>query len=232
MSFLKFFQAVLLLSLAVLWSPWAQATTVAPAEGIDACLAAGGKPGLAVIGKITKVEAPVKVGPGWDGVRCEIGEGEVLKGNAQFPEGPIQAGKPVTWNMVSPTVVASLQVCSQGAEGLFFIYGSSEYDLSSFVLNAACDVPMTKGADGKLYAAPKAIKFKNMAVQQRFMQANPKFLGATGLTGGGTAGLSGADMKVMVQYLSTELYGAGGGSTGAGSGQTGGKKGAEGVTIY
>jgi hypothetical protein len=232
----RFFQTIFFLGLILGCVSLAHATTMLPPEGIDACMASGGKPGLAVMGKITQVVQPVKVGPGWDGVRCVIGEGEVLKGNAQNPEGPIAPDKPVTWDMVNSNVVANIRTCAQGMEGLFFIYGESNYGLSSFVLNGACDVPMTKGPDGQLYAAPKAIRFKSMAFRQKFMEAHPnaaKGLGVTALTGGAGAGMSAADMKTMVKYLSSQLYGAGGGSqsTGESSDQANSGKGAEGVNI-
>ena len=232
----KFFQAIFFSFFMVLGLlVTAHATTSLPAEGIDACLASGGKPGLAVMGKITQVQQPIKVGPGWDGVRCVIGEGEVVKGNAQNPEGPIQAGKPVTWDMVNSNIVANLKTCTLGQEGLFLIYGESNYGLSSFVLNGACDVPMTRGSDGQLYAAPKAIRFKNMEFRNKFMQAHPdaaKGLGVTSLSGGAGAGMSAADMKTMVRYLSTQLYGTGGSQgTPGGSDQANSGKGAEGVNI-
>lgn len=211
----------------------AHAFTVMPAEGVDACVASGGGEGVIISGTFTKVTtAGIYSDNGKRAVECQL-TGQVLKGNSVVPA-TNDPNFVYTFKIIHPDLFPGIQICQQGATGVWLIYGAGSWGLQSFVNNGQCDIPLEKGADGKLYASGKHFQFKNSQFKQKFFASNPnaaKLLSGSPGTGG--AGISQDDVNNMIRGMSAEIWpnrtgGAVGGNTG---GQGGSGQGAEGVNI-
>jgi hypothetical protein len=228
----KKFPLILIFAIFLGWVSLAHATTTYPSQGIDACVASGGAESVIISGTFTKVTTQgVYSDNGKMAVECQV-TGTVLKGNNQI-QASDNPNAVFAFKIIHPSLVPGLQICQQGATGVWLIYGAGSWGLQSFVNNGNCDIPLTQGADGKFYAARKHFQFKNSQFKQKFLAGNTT---ANKLLSGAPAegpGLSQADVNNMVRGMAADIWG-GRGTTGPGAdtaSQGGTGKGAEGVNI-
>lgn len=176
-----------------------------PPPGIDQNMASAGKQGLILSGKIVSAE-PTTLPNGWQVTQCTF-EGEVIKGNNQYPA---SSKKQTIVFKTAAGRIRGLLNCRAGMEGVFSVYGEGSFGTTSFVNNGAANITMEKGADGKLYSTRKNFSFQNKNLATKFSQANPGLARKALATGSAApeaeSGLTMEQATDLARYLAKELY--------------------------
>lgn len=191
--------SLFLLAMALIFvSSQAEAFTSIPIRNVDQAVAMVGQNGFVLQGKVTKVEKS-RLDNGWSAVACTF-EGDVLKGNEVCPAK--DGTQTCTVKMVD--TVRGLNICKEGMEGVFCVYGVGKFGGTSFTANGDCNTYFEAGPDGSKQVSAKRFQFKNKSLESKMMKSLPPAVSKSlGLNGSVTATTTAAPGTLSADQVGT-----------------------------